>query len=252
MRVVFLFIYLIFFSFHSKGQVLDGRVTSSDDGLPVEGVHLVNTSANVMSISDANGRFNLVANEGDTIIVSNINFNTKQFIVSKQEFLKISLNPAIVQLEEVRVSNMPDTEAEFRKKIIDMGEIADENFVPFGMKPNKPKGKIPKNYDPNYTKSLGYAINKPVSFIVKKLSKSHKNKVKYYEIVANQGNVIANNKKYNSEIVTELTGLKGDKLVQFMQYLDLDPAFVKRSSEYEIASRILKEYDSFKSNFSKG
>jgi hypothetical protein len=252
MRIVFLCICLISLSFGLQAQSLEGEVTSSEDGLPIEGVHVVNTTANKMSISDEKGHFNLVADEGDTIIASNINFNTKQFIVNNEEFLKIRLNPAIIQLDEVRVSNMPDTEAEFRKKIIDMGEVEDETFVPFGMTPNKPKGKIPKNYDPDYTKSLGYAINKPVSFIVKKLSKKHKNKVKYYQTVANQGNVIANSKKYNPEMVTELTGLEGDELVDFMQYLDLDPAFVKRSSEYEIAARILKEYDTFKSEYREG
>ena len=252
MRIIFLCILLISFTFGLQAQSLEGEVISSDDGLPIEGVHVVNTTANKMSISDEKGHFNLVANKGDTIVASNINFNTKQFIVSDGQFLRLKLNPAVIQLDEVRVSNMPDTEAEFRKKVIDMGEVQDESFVPFGMTPNKPKGKVPKNYDPNYTKSLGYAINKPISFIVKKFSKKHKNKLKYYQTVANQGNVIANSKKYNPEIVTELTGLEGDQLTDFMQYLDLDPAFVKRSTEYEIAARILKEYNTFKSEYRKG
>ncbi|SMG33920.1 CarboxypepD_reg-like domain-containing protein [Marivirga sericea] len=252
MKTFLLFIFLIFSTFGLHAQSLKGEVTSSEDGLPIDGVHLVNTTANNMAVSDENGRFMLVANKGDTIIASNINFNTKQFVINDEQFLSLTLNPAMIQLDEVRVSNMPDTEAEFRKKIIDMGEVENETFVPFGMTPNKSQGSIPKNYDPDYTKSLAYAINKPVSFIVKKLSKKHKNKVKYYQTVANQGNVIANNKKYNSEIVTELTGLKGDDLVHFMQYLDLDPAFIKRSSEYEIAARILKGYETFKSENQKG
>ncbi|WP_296619430.1 carboxypeptidase-like regulatory domain-containing protein [Marivirga sp.] len=247
MRIIITLILLFTVSFCVQAQKVEGEVTSSGDSLPIEGTHIVNTTANKMAISDEKGRFHLVAKKGDTLVVSNVNFNTKQFIVNNQTFLKISLNPAVIQLDEIRVSNLPETESEFRKKILDMEEIEDNSIKIDGLMPTKPKGKVPKNYDPNYTNSLGYAINKPISFIVKKLSKSHKNKLKYYQTVANHGNTISNNKKYNPQIVEELTGLKGDDLTDFIHYLDLDPAFVKRASEYEIAARILKEFDTYKS-----
>lgn len=252
MRKVVLIIFLFPFTLFIQAQSLDGKVISSADSLPIEGVHIVNTSINKMAISDENGHFKLITNRGDTLIVSNVNFNTKKFIVNNEKVLKIILNPAVIQLDEVRVSNLPETESDFRKRIIDMGAVEDDSFVVSGMPQAKPKGKIPKNYDPNYTNSLGYAINKPISFIVKKISKTHKNKLKYYQTVANKGNTISNNKKYNPEIVQELTGLKGHDLNDFIQYLDFDPAFVKRSSEYEIAARILKEYDYYKSRSQKG
>jgi len=250
MRTILLFILLFSIAFFVQAQELEGEVTSNSDSLAIEGAHIVNTSANRMAITDETGRFQIVAKKGDTLVVSNVNFNTKQFIVTNQTFLKINLNPAVIQLDEIRVTNLPETESAFRRKILAMEEIQDNSMKIDGLMPTKPKGKIPKNYDPNYTNSVGYAINKPISFITKKLSKSHKNKLKYYQVAANKGNTIANNKKFNPEIVKELTGLKGDDLNDFIQYLDLDPAFINRSSEYEIASRILKEYDSYK--FQKG
>jgi hypothetical protein len=247
MRTILTFILLFSIISFVQAQEIEGEVSSSSDNLPIEGSHIVNTTANKMAISDEKGRFHLLAKKGDTLVVSNINFNTKQFIVNNEAFLKISLNPAVIQLDEIRVTNLPETEAAFRKKLLDMEEIEDNSIKIDGLMPTKPKGKIPKNYDPNYTNSIGYAINKPISFIVKKLSKSHKNKVKYYQTVANHGNTISNSKKYNPQIVEELTGLKGDDLTNFIQYLDMDPAFVKRSSEYEIAAHILKEFDYYKS-----
>lgn len=247
MRLISAFI-LLFLSFSFvQAQELEGVVQASEDSLPIEGTHIVNISADKMAVSDENGSFFLVAEVGDTLVVSNVNFNTKKLIVNNEEFLKIRLNPASIQLDEVRVSNLPENEAAFRKKMIDMGDVGDETFVISGMPETKPKGKIPKKYDPEYTNSVGYAISKPISFIVKKLSKSHKNKLKYYQTVANKESVISNNKKYNPEIIEELTGSKGDKLTDFIKYLDLDPAFVKGASEYEIAVRILREYDYYTS-----
>ena len=252
MRLICTVLLLFSSLFLLQAQELEGVVKSSEDKLPIEGTHIVNTTSNKMAVSDENGRFHLIAEIGDTLIVSNVNFNTKQFVINNSSFLNISLNPASIQLQEVRVSNLPETEAEFRNRLVKMGVQDDDTFVISGMPPSKPKGKIPKNYDPSYTNSVKYAINKPISFITKKLSKSHKNKVKYYQTVANQGTTISNNKKYNPEIVRELTGLEGDKLNDFIQYLDFDPAFVNRSSEYEIAARILKEFDYYKTKSQKG
>ncbi|WKK85267.2 carboxypeptidase-like regulatory domain-containing protein [Marivirga arenosa] len=245
MRLSLLFILLFSFSTAITAQDHNGIVLS-ESGEAISGAHIVNISANIMAISTDVGEFKLAVNKGDTLVVSNINYNTKQLIVGDQKYLKIVLSEANIQLDEVRVSNMPETESDFRRKIVDMGVVEDDAFVPYGMKPNKPMSKIPKNYDPSYTNSLGYAINKPISFIVKKLSKSHKEKLKYYQTVANQGNAIQNSKKYNSGLVQDLTGLKGDELTDFIQYLDLDEAFVQRSSDYEIASRILEEFEKYK------
>jgi hypothetical protein len=248
MKIFFTLIILLVFSIQLSAQEVQGKVTSSADSLPIEGVHIVNTTQNEMAISNENGFFNLFVEVGDTLVASNINFNSKQFVVRNADYLRISLNPAVIQLDEVKVSNLPETEAEFRRKLVNMGEVEDDTFVPFGVKPNKPKGEIPKNYDPTYNNSLKYAISKPISFLVKKINKEYKNKVKYYQTVADQGNKIANDKKYNPEIVNQLTGLEGDDLTDFIHYLDIDPAFVKRSSEYEIASYILKEFELYKSS----
>jgi hypothetical protein len=250
--LLILFLLSISIAVLGQSQELEGKITSNSDGLPIEGAHIVNTTANKMAISDEKGRFYLIAKMGDTLVVSNVNYNTKQFVVQNSNFIKIGLNPAKIQLEEVVVSNLPETEADFRNRLVKMGVQKDNSFVISGMPPAKAKGKIPKNYDPDYTNSVGYAINKPISFIVKKISKSHKNKLKYYQVVANKESSISNNKKYNPEIVSELTGLKGDELTDFIQYLDLDPAFIKRSSEYDIAVRILKEFDYYKSESQKG
>ncbi|WP_340152320.1 carboxypeptidase-like regulatory domain-containing protein [uncultured Marivirga sp.] len=246
MKIVLTFFLMVTFTLHVSAQELQGKVTSAADSLPIEGVHIVNTSQNKMAISDEKGTFSLSVIKGDTLVASNINFNSKQFVVGNAEYLRITLNPAVIQLDEVRVSNLPETEADFRRKLVDMGEVENDNFVPFGMKPNKPKSKIPINYDPTYNNSLKYAVTKPISFLVKKISKEHKNKVKYYETVANQGNKIVNDKKYNPEIVKDLTGLEGDDLTDFIHFLNIDPAFVKRSSEYEIAAHILKEFEVYK------
>lgn len=231
---------------------IKGKLYSSQDSLPIEGAHIINTTQAKMATSSASGVFILEAKSGDTVVISNINFNSKQFIIPDREELIFWMNPAEIQLKEVIVNNIPKSQAEFKKNLIDMPMQDDGKFIPFGMIPAQPMGKVPKNYDPNYTNSLGYAINKPVSFIVKKLSKKHKAEKKYYEIVATQGSTILAHKKYNRELVSSLTGLEEQELTEFIDFLDLDNSFIRNASEYEIATRIINEFKSFQDNKALG
>jgi hypothetical protein len=201
-----------------------------------------------MTTSSGKGFFELKGVPGDTVIISNVNFNTKQLIINEFKEVKVWLNPAEIQLEEVQVTNLPVTENEFRQRLIEMPMQSNGNFLPMGVTPGKPMGVIPKNYDANRNNSLGYAINKPFSFIQKKLSKTHKAKVKYYETIAAEGRNISNDRKYNRELVTELTGLKEDELTKFMDFITIDASFISRSTDYDIALRILSEFENYKNH----
>lgn len=230
----------------SKAQTINGLLLSREDSTAIEGAHLINTTQNTMSTSSAKGIFEIRASKGDTIVISNVNFNTKQLIANDATEVKVWLSPAEIQLEEVEVTNLPASESEFRKRLVEMPMQSNGNFIPFGVTPGKPMGVIPKNYDSKANNSLGYAISKPISFLQKKLSKHHKAKVKYYETIAAEGKNISNDRKYNRELVSELTGLKEDELTKFMNFIYIDESFISRSTEYDIALRILSEFENYK------
>ncbi|PTB91379.1 hypothetical protein C9994_15640 [Marivirga lumbricoides] len=241
-KILLLLIFTIFCNGLLKAQ-LTGTLFSKQDNTVIEGAHIINTTKNQMAISSGLGVFTIEASSGDTLVISNISFNTKQLTVGSSREVEIWLMPADIQLDEVVVTNMPATQKAFKKRVIDMPMQDNGNFLPYGVTPGKPMGKIPANYDKNVTNSLGYIINKPVSFITKKLNKSYKEKVKYYEVVASQSNSISNSYKYNRELVESLTGLKDAQLTDFMEYLNLDNSFISKASEYEIAARIVREYE---------
>ncbi len=230
----------------SKAQSVRGYLLSTEDSTAIEGAHLVNASQNTMTTSSDKGFFDLKGDQGDTIIISNVNFNTRQLIINEFKEVKVWLNPAKIQLEEVEVTNLPVTASEFRQRLVDMPMQSNGNFLPMGVTPGKPMGVIPKNYDSKANNSLGYAITKPISFIQKKLSKHHKAKVKYYETIAAEGKNISNDRKYNRDLVADLTGLKEDELTKFMNFIYIDESFISRSTEYDIALRILSEFENYK------
>lgn len=231
----------------AQSEQLRGYVFSSEDSTEVPGSHIKNISRKIVTTSANSGYFEIEVESGDTIEITNVAFDTKEFVVKTTEGLKaIYLKPAIKFLEEVSVSNIPETEAAFKKRIVDMPMQETGQFVPYGMSPPPVQNEIPLSYDKNYTNRVGYAINHPISFIKKKLSRNHKMKQKYFEIKAHEDETIIIEKKYNREVVANLTGLKDDQLTDFIQYIDLKPDFLLAATEYEIAERVLALLKNFK------
>jgi hypothetical protein len=226
-------------------QSITGTIISSKDNLGIEGAHIINITKKNISISSELGNFSIKSEIGDTLVVSNINYNTKQFVVNTKNQLSILLDPANIQLDEVLVSNLPSTAEDFRKKLIDMPMQDNGKLVPFGVTPGKLMPNIPVIYDERLISDLGYAISNPLKYTASKLNGSFKEKVKYWAIQADLDNSIIRNKKYNRELVATLTGLKGDELTNFINYMKLDEPFIDKSSEYEISERIKEEFEKY-------
>lgn len=239
----FILISLTYKSIYS--QNINGTILSSENNLGIEGAHIINITKKNISISSELGNFTIKGEIGDTLIVSNINYNTKQFVVNTKNHLSILLDPANIQLDEVLVTNLPSTAEDFRKKLIEMPMQDNGKIVPFGVTPGKIMPKIPVIYDERVISGLGYAISNPVKYTVSKLNGRFKEKVKYWAIQADLDNSIIRNKKYNREIVASLTGLKSDELTDFIHFLNLPNSFIDKSSEYEISIRIKEEFEKY-------
>jgi hypothetical protein len=231
MRNLLSFILISFTIHKSYTQNITGTVLSSNDSLSVEGAHILNISKKKMAVSSQLGNFNIKAEISDTLVVSNVNFQTKQFVINSKNIVTVILEPAKIQLDEVIVSNIPISAADFRKKLIEMPMQDNSKFVPFGVTPGKPRSEIPPLYD------------RDISGIKYKFSgKRTKEKVKYYKIKADFDDSIIRNKKYNRELVASLTGLEGDELTSFINHINLSKYFLDSASAYEIAERIKEEY----------
>ena len=234
---------LVFLTKQAVGQsIIEGRVLSQEDTSSIEGTHIYNLSNEQMAISLSDGSFVIQAEVSDTLYFSNINFDNRQFIIKNLAYSTIYLTPSNIQLEEVVVNNLPETAADFKKKLIGMEHQETNDFVPYGMKAGKPRGKVPAMYNLEESKSLGSVIFHPLRSAVRAVNKEYKNKAKYYILKAEKQDKVSADKKFNRELVQELTSLEAEELTDFIKYLDIDPGFVERASSYEIAVYVKEQY----------
>lgn len=94
----------LFFGFNALAQEIDinGRVIAEDD---IEGIHIINKSANKFTITGINGKFTIPAKLHDTIVVSGIKYKQQEIIVNEliiqSQSITVFLEENIYELDEV-------------------------------------------------------------------------------------------------------------------------------------------------------
>ncbi|SIS94981.1 CarboxypepD_reg-like domain-containing protein [Zobellia uliginosa] len=89
-----------------SSETLEGRVYS--DNNDVSGTHVLNTTTNRATITDANGFFDIVVRLNDTLVFSAVQYKRKEIVVSESvlesKLLLIPLEEALNELDEVVVT----------------------------------------------------------------------------------------------------------------------------------------------------
>ncbi len=96
-----------------KGQVLNDTIEKSQ-------LTVVNISLREGTITNANGEFTILARENDTINVSAVQYESRQFVVNKTMYnrkkISLYLIPKVTQLDEVNISNI-DLTGDIKKDV---------------------------------------------------------------------------------------------------------------------------------------
>lgn len=248
--LIFTFSVLCIFKLNAQER-LSGLLIDKTTNEPIEGCHIINLSKKTLAISNTEGKFKIEVHTFDTLLVSNINYERRQFIIKQITPLVIYMSPLIIQLDEVEVRNMPKNANIFREKLKQMEE--QEPFRIYGVPQAKPKAVIPPLFQED--NSLRFWENGrilppaviDIYVIPKMFNRKYKAKMKYYELKAGKDTLILNNKRFNREIVSRIVGLEGDLLTDFISLMKVDDEFIESCTDYEIAIFIKEKYHEFMS-----
>ena len=105
-RFLYLLLFLLLsYSFvNGQAQAVSGRVTSTGEpgGLPGVNVYIKGTSSG--SITDAEGKFNITAEQGAILVFSFVGHKTQEFVYRGQTNISILLEEDLKELNEVVVT----------------------------------------------------------------------------------------------------------------------------------------------------
>jgi len=110
MKTGFLLVFILalsIFSSIAQTRVINGTVSSSDDGLPIPGVSVSVKGTTMGSITDANGNFAITVPESaKALVFSFVGMQTQEVSISSSTKINVILKSEVIGVEEVVVTAM--------------------------------------------------------------------------------------------------------------------------------------------------
>lgn len=114
-----LFLFFLFIAPIAFGQVNTSKEIKGlvlEESITVEGVNIMNNTAQITTVSDANGMFSIVAKEGDVLVFSSVNLNPFKYRITEEDLktnlLQIKMTVKEMELKEVIVNENSNINAE--------------------------------------------------------------------------------------------------------------------------------------------
>ncbi|NME68983.1 SusC/RagA family TonB-linked outer membrane protein [Flammeovirga aprica] len=85
----------------AQDRVLNGKVLGADDNLPLPGVNIMVQGTKQGTVSDFDGKFSILVNEGDVLVFSFIGMKPKTFNVNSESTVTVLMESDVELLDEV-------------------------------------------------------------------------------------------------------------------------------------------------------
>ncbi|QEM03121.1 hypothetical protein DIU31_006140 [Mucilaginibacter rubeus] len=207
-------------------QGMSGSVSHNNS--PLSGAIIRNTETNKIAISDIDGKFQITAFKGDTLVTSFVGYKSDTLILQNQTSLSVYLQPATQSLTEVVIKgNRLDPLVIFRKNQQDYKQIyrIGDNSRLFNV-----GGGLGR---------VGVGIS--IDALYSTFSKEGKDARRLQRVLLNDYHNSVVDNRFTRSLVSKVTGYKGQQLEDFM--MDNRPSyeFVQASTEYDIIAYIKRK-----------
>ena len=213
-------ILLLFACTIARAQVLKGRVSDATTGKPLFPVTVVNLDTRQNAYSDEKGNFVIAANSGNHIAFSYIGYKAQQKnlpILAGDLEMDVKLQPINYQLDEFTVR------PGYTKYEADSIARRSTYQRPLVMK-------------------HASAFNSPFSALAELFSPTSKATFRFQKNYAKWETQLYIDSRYSPELVTQLTGLTGDSLGNFMNSSPMPYDYARTATDLELKMWIRFNY----------
>lgn len=215
-----------------------GKLTDESEKV-IPFAHVINLRRGHATISDTSGKFNMLVLSRDSIRISAIGFITKYVSIRQYQAINDTLNLHIrlknktydlstVNIYELRWQVF---KSEFMEEEVEEDETAEQ--ITIWMNSLFPAGELRMIFQG--ARGVGFQL--PYKGKAEKQRRKVASLEKKYNIIQ---------PKFNDELITGLTGLKGEDIYDFINYCNFDEGFLVHSSEYQIIESIRNYWEKYK------
>jgi len=235
---------------------ISGKVIKSNSTTAIPLAHIIIKGSNRGVICDSLGVFHLQIKYSDTLQISAIGYNSKEWSIpcsfkeNNTGLFYIPMKEKNYLLDQVTVHGL-GTWNDFKynflklklKNKISINKQILKELAPYNTKePNI----VPPEYRPKIEHfSIIHALIAPTDFLYCKLNRKERSKSKITKLIRHEGDMVRLMKLYNKHIVIESTGLSGENLLDFMVYCSDKISINKTSTEYNVRLQIIANYKKY-------
>lgn len=251
-------LFLILILFFSVGLIfaqrkqITGNVIDGLSFYPVEGANVYNFCTKKYTFTDSKGNFNIEVQLNDTLIISKSIFRQVLVLVNQEDIkrgnMEIPLYYKAIVLKEVTVYSITSDYNQFLKDVVSTPLPEIYRYVEGAQLTEMDLMNIQYAKGPPNVLAMT-PLGSPITYLYEKYNKKYKNIQLAKELNELQDEVDKVPAKYNRELVSEITGLKGDELLKFMMYCRFSYYDIIRMTPEQIINEVRKkfsEYEYFK------
>ena len=212
---------------------------------PLIGASVYNSNTQKFAFTDKNGHFEINVSLNDTLIISKSVYRQHVAVITQKMLLvneDFFLYYKATMLKEVTIIGINPSYEGFKKDIVTL-ELPDyyKRMEDVQLSEWQRANAVYKE-NGNILSLGGGATMSPISFLYDKYSKKAKMNRLYNEMLSYEDEVERVQQKYNRDLVSELTGLKGEELLDFMMYCRFNYYDLVRWSDEQIREKIRSKY----------
>lgn len=218
-----------------------GKVLS-DEYMAVPSAHIINTQNLQIAVSSNNGFFEMPVTLKDTLRISSIGFYTKYVAIkdvldNSKVFSRIVLSRKTYQLGEVDVFSL--TYEEFKQLVIEdkptEEELKQKKWLETILSPQE----LADIKQPPVQTGITLNFRSPRQKQYEKLREIKKREAENEIIEA----------KFNKQMIKNITGLQGDRLLDFIWFCNFDRHYLLHAKEYDIIVGVQEYFKIYKKIF---
>ena len=222
-----------------------GRIVDIETGRGIAFAQILNETRRISTISDTSGRYIIRGKVGDTLVFSVLGYLGKYIVLNERNtkaVLVTGLVSRTYDIAEVKVfgySSYSQFKREFQRLKLPKTETDQlrESLHDIALKIGK---------EARYQLAMEKAARGGNLASVKILSPEEIQRLKLKEMMKEERIQVVIDKKFNRQIVADLTGLKDMELDDFMLFCKLDRKFLLKANQYDILVKVLEKFEEFK------
>lgn len=230
---------------YGQRKAISGTAYDASAVFPIENVVVYNLSTGQYEFGEKDGSYRIMAGLHDTLLFSSARYRQSVYVVDSRDFSRgrkdvILYHKAFV-LPNVTIYGLNPTYEGFKKDVASV-KLPDsyKNLDDVHLSKEERANAAYKEEAANVLK--GTKVGSPITWLYSAFNKKEKMRQLAAEMESYGDEIQQVSLKYNQKLVSEITGLEGDELLNFMMYCHFSYYDIVRWSRERIIENVRSKY----------